>query len=744
MYWGRGHDILVKKYCIVILFALTVGLISSAPLSTSVTAYSSFILSDDGIPHTLLMVQGAEVKNKTLIGQTQTTLSQNSSIPGLNQNGTGGTTPITPIPYSGTVWNYLGPIGTRNFPTLSTATGAACSGDQGGDSDGDAICDKWESPTTPGNDATHRYITCPTAGGVPLDSQCSNTNAKYNLCFNDQYADVWGSVHRSGDPICPKVGHKDIFVEIDYMLNHHPDDTAIRDVIKAFGNAPITPQNTASDDFNRLGGITLHVVLDEQLQRVNPIWAWQDNGGIDDLNYVNDFKSINERHFGLFNNPANIGNPSDERAPCPPTSSCDPNLIRGDLPLLLKHYVYHYALYAVTWIGSPVVNCGPSGTPSGTSETLGNDIIVSLGCNFGPSDPLGGTVGTKNQQAGTLMHELGHNLNLGHGGPVLSSFGSSNYNTNCKPNELSVMSYSRQVPATVSDSIWESYHFLDYSSSAVKTIANSDPKEGTPPPPSPPGPPNDNTPRLVEPDGLATGRPNVIVYGTPYLVPPTRTATLPTGSGGIDWNGSSGIIGTVYQDVNNFGIANCVESVGASPDGQIHKSMDEWNNLQYYFLNDGDGRDGLTVPSQLTPETELTGDMVQKLTKQANEFSGLLPPISSNGSSSFKVGDIIPVKFQLRDENGSYIDNAKVTFTAERINGSNGSKFNNSVSGSPTTLFQNNIANNTYAYDWNTSELQDGAWAIRCVINFGAKHASTLQAASPIPSGMSGTLILKP
>src|ERR1041385_1472019 len=157
MYWGRGHDILVKKYCIVILFALTVGLISSAPLSTSVTAYSSFILSDDGIPHTLLMVQGAEVKNKTLIGQTQTTLSQNSSIPGLNQNGTGGTTPITPIPYSGTVWNYLGPIGTRNFPTLSTATGAACSGDQGGDSDGDAICDKWESPTTPGNDATQSY-----------------------------------------------------------------------------------------------------------------------------------------------------------------------------------------------------------------------------------------------------------------------------------------------------------------------------------------------------------------------------------------------------------------------------------------------------------------------------------------------------------------------------------------------------------------------------------------------------------
>ena len=43
-----------------------------------------------------------------------------------------------------------------------------------------------------------------------------------------------------GDTICPNPNHKDVFVEIDYMTNHHPDDNALRDVIKAFQNAPVT------------------------------------------------------------------------------------------------------------------------------------------------------------------------------------------------------------------------------------------------------------------------------------------------------------------------------------------------------------------------------------------------------------------------------------------------------------------------------------------------------------------------
>lgn len=756
-----AHE-LIKVYSVLLLFVSTIGLISMAPLSTTLAADSSLMSLDNEISFGALQNQGLESQNNNNNDsqQTQTTPSQNSSSSSTNQSKQGVGPVITPIPYSGPVWSFLGPAITRNLPTLSTDVGASCSGDQGGDSDGDAICDKWESPTTPGppaNDATHRFVTCPKSGGAPLDPLCTDNTSKYNLCFKDQYADVWNppNTHVSGDAICPKVGHKDIFVEIDYMANHHPDDNAIKDVIKAFGNAPVI--NSANDDFGRSGGITLHVVLDEQLQRVNPIWAWQDNNGIDDGNYVNDFKSIKERHFGFLNSPSRIvippelANPADERAPCPNplTAPCGLNVIQADLPLLLKHYVYHYNTYVVNWIGTPVNNCGPSGV----SETLGNDLIVSLGCNFGATDSQGhsdppSSVGTKDQQAGTFMHELGHSLNLGHGGPVLSSFQSSNYNSNCKPNELSVMSYSRQIPATVSEAIWETYHFLDYSRGAVKTHAGSDLKEGTPPSPPPPGPPNDNTPRLVEPDGLANSQANVIVYGTPYLTPSTRAATLTPTWSGIDWNGISGVSGTVFKDINNLGIASCIESIGNTPggDGQIHKSMDEWNNLQYYFLNDGDGRDGFPSPELREPETELTGEMVKNLTKQTNEFSGLLDPINSNGTSSFIVGTTVPVKFQLRDAIGKFIENANVTFSADRINGSiPGSNLSSSIPGSNETLFDYNGSNHTYKYDWQTSGLQEGTWAIRCVLDFGdAKTQSTLQAAPPNPSGTSGTLILKP
>ena len=82
---------------------------------------------------------------------------------------------------------------------------------------------------------------------------------------------------------------------------------------------------------------------------------------------------------------------------------------------------------------------------------MGNDFIVSLGCGFGGSDPSGGSIGTVDEQSGTFMHELGHNLNLGHGGLATLAIGSANYNMNCKPNYLSVMNYARQMPNAVLD-----------------------------------------------------------------------------------------------------------------------------------------------------------------------------------------------------------------------------------------------------------------------------------------------------
>ncbi len=82
-------------------------------------------------------------------------------------------------------------------------------------------------------------------------------------------------------------------------------------------------------------------------------------------------------------------------------------------------------------------------TSSGQAELPGDDLIVSLYC-----------FGTTTNVANTIMHELGHNLNLRHGG---------NLNTNYKPNYNSVMNYRYQFPGVDNNCTPPGNGVLDYS-----------------------------------------------------------------------------------------------------------------------------------------------------------------------------------------------------------------------------------------------------------------------------------------
>ena len=81
--------------------------------------------------------------------------------------------------------------------------------------------------------------------------------------------------------------------------------------------------------------------------------------------------------------------------------------------------------------------------------------MVSLGGWTPPNPAIAGHtggVGSRAEQAGTFMHELGHNLGLRHGGVD---------NVNCKPHHLSVMNYAYQFPNIVTDRL------LNYSPAAL-------------------------------------------------------------------------------------------------------------------------------------------------------------------------------------------------------------------------------------------------------------------------------------
>ena len=97
---------------------------------------------------------------------------------------------------------------------------------------------------------------------------------------------------------------------------------------------------------------------------------------------------------------------------------------------LRRRAVFHYLLFA----NSQSAN-GSAGS-SGLAELPGNDLIVSMGGWNLTTSPTTNLNRLINMQASTLMHELGHNLNLRHGG---------NENTNYKPNYWSVMNYLYQL-----------------------------------------------------------------------------------------------------------------------------------------------------------------------------------------------------------------------------------------------------------------------------------------------------------
>ena len=323
-----------------------------------------------------------------------------------------------------------------------------------------------------------------------------------------------------------RTNKKDIFIEIDYMDNatHKgliPQKEALNKLVEAFAN----------------NGINIH--LD-----VGNMFA----GGFDPSNY-------------------NLGN---KRSKVPYNKSIGLSQNKDGLNGRASFYeykdrymeinrkqIFHYLLMA----NSQKIN-GGSGGSSGRAEINGNDIIITIGSwNLSDGSPRAKNI-LVNYQAGTIMHELGHNLGLLHGGDVGENF---------KPNYLSIMNYMYQLRGlgkTLGSSVGDRfYHAKAYKHIGLCDLAQSP-----------------CTSSFVI--SYSHGRGREINENSI-----SESAGIGYGNSWVDYNNNGNVDSAVSLNING----DAVKSISANGNKKILRDYDDWANLNLRFIRTWSGNSGSTL-----------------------------------------------------------------------------------------------------------------------------------------------------
>ena len=199
-----------------------------------------------------------------------------------------------------------------------------------------------------------------------------------------------------------------------------------------------------------------------------------------------------------------------------------------------RHGYFHYVLLPHRYNFS-------SGS-SGQAELPGDDNIVSLYCFYNNTQSV----------ANTIMHELGHNLGLRHGG---------NENCNYKPNYNSVMNYQYQFPGIDSNSSCDAIGdgILSYSTGSRIDL---------------------NELSLNENNGVC-------------------------GNPAIDWNNDNVFSTSVVFDINSD---YDFQSSGCGGTFTTLKDHNDWGNINFLGINDADGHLFILkeiITETITPQAQL-------------------------------------------------------------------------------------------------------------------------------------------
>lgn len=279
----------------------------------------------------------------------------------------------------------------------------------------------WVALSVSLNHAHATHADCINWMNLP-DKDCDGLADDWEI--NKKYTTVVNGLNIEVDlPAAVNKDHRDILIEIDYMVPHQPPYSAIDSVVTKFNSMELlNPDSTY--------GVNVHYVIDEPVTHRDCIDVFGDINPDPDIDSFDEYK----QNF--------MGTETDR------TSNSDYYLAKKD--------VYHYALFIHTRCGSL-----SNQQSSGTAEQPGNDMVVSLGYPgwgnvIADENGIPHDTGSDVYKASTFMHELGHNLGLKHGG--------SYDMPHCKPNYLSVMNYEFQFPNIVPN------RPMDYSHSVVTSL----------------------------------------------------------------------------------------------------------------------------------------------------------------------------------------------------------------------------------------------------------------------------------
>ncbi len=250
---------------------------------------------------------------------------------------------------------------------------------------------------------------------------------------------------------------------------------------------------------------------------------------------------------------------------------------------LRRRVSFHYVIFGNSLAD---VACGGSGT-TGRAEQDGNDVCVTLGVSGLRTTPQTELNRLINWQSSTLMHELGHNLGLRHGG-----FEDRNY----KPNYLSVMSYLYQLNgvSVVGPSEGDRWYYN------YRTVCGSAP------------------PIITNPASLQNGRfAAPAQFGLDYSNGTSapldeasldETKGLGRDGGAVDWSLDNLIQSNVTVNVDTANTAPLVCPRGTTG-ADVHLDNDDWSMVTPHFLRTPAGSQSLLPqPKRLRGAAEAIGD----------------------------------------------------------------------------------------------------------------------------------------